>query len=421
MSNFIPPKLFAAMANEIRAWREEEIINDLQAATLLARYPLGAERSSAVTLLTTIGAVLIGLGTLLYIGANWQVLSTIWKIMLIVLAVICSHWAGWIFKFEPGLRPKLGTAFLLLGSFFFGSGIWLIAQMYNIDINYPDGLMLWFLGTAASALVTRSAAVGILASLILGTWSMHLNGWTAWLGQSKTVDYPIVTGTLAGLALAYVLRSRAMTWITLLTSTMWIIACSATECAGLAMWGFLLFAVHLWAKRNMQLLEQPFKYIGICSTLTATLILTCSRAIHFGTINYSYYYGLICAALLMLLTVHVSVREYRNIALACLLSIGYFLLFAGSQGEMTRVVAFNFLTVAGIIGLAWAGAKQLHSPGAVNTAIVYAVFYIICRYFDFFFSMMDRSLFFVMGGIVLMTIGALAERGRRQLIGSMAA
>jgi uncharacterized membrane protein len=41
---------------------------------------------------------------------------------------------------------------------------------------------------------------------------------------------------------------------------------------------------------------------------------------------------------------------------------------------------------------------------------------IVARYFDMFFSTMDRSLFFVVGGFILLCAGSLAERNRRKLI-----
>ncbi len=123
----------------------------------------------------------------------------------------------------------------------------------------------------------------------------------------------------------------------------------------------------------------------------------------------------------MLCFLHFKFKQYQTQALGCLLLIGYFLIFAANPIELARVLAFNFMAICSIVGLGWTGARNLPSPGTVNTAIVFAVFYIICRYFDFFFSMMDRPLFFIVGGIVLMTIGAVAERGRRHLLGSMPA
>ena len=102
MSERIPPKLYNALSTEIRCWRDENLISHELAETLISRYPIGSSRSSAITFLSIIGAVLIGLGALLYIGANWHQIATIWKLTLIVMAIVASHLAGWTLKYEPG-------------------------------------------------------------------------------------------------------------------------------------------------------------------------------------------------------------------------------------------------------------------------------------------------------------------------------
>lgn len=418
MSERIPPKLYAALGNEIKSWAGENIISEEVAQQLIARYPASASRSNAVAVLTIIGAVLVGLGTLLYIGANWKAIATLWKLAIIATAIVGAHFAGWKFRFEPGLRPRLGEAFMLLGSLFFGSGIWLIAQMFNIDVDFPNGLLLWFCGTAASAMVTRSVPVGILSSVILAIWTCAFNHLRAFDANLTEPAYEVVIGTLTGLAGAWYLRSRAMTWITLLSSSLFVLALSGTALTGLLLWGFALFGAHLWIRDNAPLMQGPFKYVGVCSVLGATLAMTGLRTTdhNLNLINFS---GLLCAALAALAPQLLAKEKYRLEALGSLLLIGYFMLFQASDSEFTRAIAFNFMMIASIFGLAFTSLHRLRSPGLLNTAITFAVLNIICRYFDIFFSMMDRSVFFIIGGIVLMAAGAAAERGRRTLMGSM--
>ncbi len=416
MSERIPPKFYHALSTEIRCWRDENLISHELAEALISRYPIGSSRSSAITFLSIIGAVLIGLGALLYIGANWHQIATIWKLTLIVMAIVASHLAGWTLKYEPGNSPRLGTAFLLLGSLFFGGGIWLIAQMFNIDVNFENGLLLWFAGTCASAYVTRSAPVGILASLILGAWTLSPGHINALMFSEGLNCYHLVFGTIAGLAMGWFLRSRSVAWITLLVGTLEISIQSGTFPAGLLFWGFTLWGGYLWMRSNQQIMEAPFKYVGIASALSAMLFFTCNRGPVTGQLNIVNYAGLLVAAIATLLALLYRAEKYRTEAFGSLLLLAYFLLFQSNPVEMTRVVAFNFMLVCSVFGLATLGLKRLQNPGLVNIAIVFAVLDIICRYFDFFFSMMDRSLFFIVGGIVLMIAGAIAEQSRRQLL-----
>jgi len=425
MSKRIPPKLYGALSNEINLWQAEGLIDRTLEEQLLSRYPSGSYQSNALTIVSIIGAVLVGLGTLLYIGANWQNIATIWKLLILIISVVKAHTAGWFLKFEPGNRPKLGSAFLLLGSLLFGAGIWLIAQMFNLGLDYQTGLLLWYVGTAFSALITRSTAVGVLSSVLLGSWALHIPDGEYIFGSltnARQADWQIVAGTVAGLALACTMRSAAMAWVTLIFCDLWILMISGTYAPGLLMWGFTLFAGWLWLRDKLPALEQPFKYVGAGTILASMIFLTLQHSDWLNNHNNINYNGLIAGALAANAGLYFTIKARRNEALAGVLLISYFILFTtgARDSDFGRVVASNILALITISGMAWSGMKQLQSPGLLNCSVVFAVIYIICRYFDFFLSMMDRSLFFIVGGTVLMTIGAFAERGRRQLLGSIA-
>ncbi|MFA6209249.1 MAG: DUF2157 domain-containing protein [Candidatus Obscuribacterales bacterium] len=412
----IPAKLNVALAKEIESWAKESIISDEQAKVLLARYPAKHGGAHAITLVTIIGAVLVGLGTLLYIGANWTGMATIWKLIIIATAIVASHVAGWIFKFEPGNRPKLGTAFLLLGSLFYGGAIWLIAQIFNVDVQFPNGLLLWLIGTAACALTTRSVPLGILASVILSLWTMQdLSNWSHY---SSSDSIQRIIGIVAGLGAAWFMRSQAMAWIILLASSAWVAFESGCYAPGLLFWGIALFGGYL-AIRNKDLpLESPLKYVGACSALAALLAVTCNR-MNWGEINQTHYAATLGAALIIHGLLLYTRKDVRREILGCLAIIACFILVQNNYNETVRAIAFNAMLLASIFALAATALQKLHSPGLLNTALAFVVFDIICRYFDIFFSMMDRSMFFILGGILLMVGGALAEKGRRQLLGSM--
>lgn len=412
----IPAKLNSALAKEIATWAAENIVSDEQANLLLARYPVKHGGTHAITLVTIIGAVLVGLGTLLYIGANWTGMATIWKLTIIAVAITASHRAGWKLKFEPGNKPMLGTAFLLLGSLFYGGAIWLIAQIFNLDVEFPNGLLLWFIGTTACALTTRLAPLGILASVILSLWIMQ--DASPWTDIEPSFGLYRMLGIVAGLGLAWFLRSQAMAWIILVTSSAWIAFESGCTIQGLLLWGLTLFGCYLGMRDKVQILETPCKYVGACSALAAMLAETCNHT-NWGDNNQSNF----AMTLFTTLAIHgwllYKRKDSTQQALCCLVIAGFFLALHIGGNNMVRAIGFNSILLASIFALAATALQKLHSPGLVNTAIAFLVFDIICRYFDIFFSMMDRSVFFILGGIILMVGGVVAEKGRRKLLGSM--
>jgi uncharacterized membrane protein len=51
----------------------------------------------------------------------------------------------------------------------------------------------------------------------------------------------------------------------------------------------------------------------------------------------------------------------------------------------------------------------------VNVGIFWLSIFIFARYFDFFWDLMDRSLFFIVGGLILVLGGIALEKKRKQL------
>lgn len=122
------------------------------------------EQSSQKTihLIVTIGAILVGAGIFSFIAANWDYLSRSAKIGIILTAMLSCYGAGWYVK-EKSKLAKTGSALILLGAIIYGAGIFLVAQMFNIRTNWPDGFILWMLGVMLLAWALESYPLFYLA------------------------------------------------------------------------------------------------------------------------------------------------------------------------------------------------------------------------------------------------------------------
>lgn len=115
-----------------------------------------------IQIIVTIGAVLVGSGIFSFIAANWQEMTRPVKIGVILVSMLVSYGAGWSMK-EKARLLKTGEALILLGSIVYGAGIFLVAQMFNIRANWPDGFILWMIGTIAMAFAVESYPLFYLA------------------------------------------------------------------------------------------------------------------------------------------------------------------------------------------------------------------------------------------------------------------
>jgi uncharacterized membrane protein len=183
-------KTLSWLLKEIELWRTEGVVSPEQAGQLQSRYRTQYEsqekgRPDMMTIVISItGALLIGLGVILFIAYNWDKISREVHTGMILSAMVIAYLGGYFIREKYPAYRILGEAAIFLGAIFFGSGIWLIAQMYNINAHYPNGFLFWAIGAIAVSYVTQSVSVNMLASVLLATWTCtecfgfeHANLW----------------------------------------------------------------------------------------------------------------------------------------------------------------------------------------------------------------------------------------------------
>jgi uncharacterized membrane protein len=119
-------------------------------------------RNRVVRIALGFGIVLVGFAAFTFVAAHWADMADWARVLTLVGATTLCTLLGWLIRdvFE---RRLTGAAFLLLGSVVFGAGIFLIAQIFQIQGNWPDGFMLWMLGTLAMAVAARTNGLYLLA------------------------------------------------------------------------------------------------------------------------------------------------------------------------------------------------------------------------------------------------------------------
>ncbi len=415
MSN-LPGKHQKVVASEISRWQKEGTIDTDLAQRLTAQYPLHASRPNVSQAVSIVGAVLVGLGAILFMAANWQEISVLVKLLAIFAAIHLSHFFGWRLSFEPGNRPKLGAALLLLGSIFYGAAIWLVAQIFNLDASFPAGVLLWGLGTLASATAATSVPLGCMAAILGGIWVFANYSWDSRQLLSYLPSFLSYFAVCA--ALAFHLKSRAVAWITFAFSAIWMAACGPIHNASLMLFGTALLGGYFYMREKKSLFELPFLYVGSISTLGGLSFATFTNWFPTDKIPMTDLATLMIICFTVLGLVAWKVPKFKEEILVCagLALIGSLLI--GCAETYVRLGA-NILLLAAIGAFIYTGLMRVQSAALVNVALVFFVLDIIARYFDVFYTLMNRSFFFVVGGFLLMLVGALTEKGRRSMLEGM--
>src|SRR5712692_10093823 len=113
------------------------------------------------------GAIMVAEGILLFVAAHWDDLSPTQRFLLVVAMISGFHLAAGALM--PRLRA-LGLALHGVGTGTLGGGIFLAAQIFNLQEHWPGGILLWAIGAALSWLVLRDWLEATLAALLVPAW-----------------------------------------------------------------------------------------------------------------------------------------------------------------------------------------------------------------------------------------------------------
>jgi uncharacterized membrane protein len=212
------------LRSESQQWQQDGLITSEQSQQLIDRYQLDRldqQASSRFTfLLIVVGAILIGLGIITYVAANWQDIPKVFRTLLLFGLFAVTNLSGfWLYRRSDKLQQILGQGLLLIGGMTLGATMALMAQMYHISGPLHPLLITWSVGIALMAYCIRNAPLGILSALILG-WASGM-GWAEFRGftgnssESFTIYQIILLNlpTIAGLLyfpLAHWCRSRGL-------------------------------------------------------------------------------------------------------------------------------------------------------------------------------------------------------------------
>jgi len=199
--------------SETERWAQARLITAEQAAQIRALYAEPESRMPwGLLLFTGLGAVVLGLGVILLLAYNWDAIPRFGKLALIFGSVIGAHAGAARLRQLDGWRPLVGEAVALLGTMLYGAGIWLVAQVYNIDEHYPNGFLYWGLGALAMAWAMDSVPQAIAAAVVLTCW-----GCAEVFGFHNAIDSAWWLVALGVGALAWRKRS-AVLWSVVLAS-----------------------------------------------------------------------------------------------------------------------------------------------------------------------------------------------------------
>jgi uncharacterized membrane protein len=350
----------------------------------------------AVSIFATIGAILVGLGILLFIGSHWSNMTPLLRILTVfagyIVVVLGAH--------VTEQRNLNGTseALWLLADIVFGANIMLLAQVFHYSLTFWQGPFLWMIGTLAMGYARQQKVHGFLAVplgiLALG-WLDSSTGWgfgsqMEFLGSENNL-LPLLSLLGIGLvSLSLIVRQYSK-------------------------WNFIYQPLLAW---GTVLTAAPLVISTIDSSIPEEMYTVGGTVKQYAVIGLSY----LCASIAMWKSdIKRNEPKVFMITLAILLSV--LLIQARGQSMVGSMLDYNpvmyFLYILVIFALSlwavWIGMLVQNSR-LFNIGIIAATILIVIQYFSWSFILLDKSIAFILGGILLITMTIFIEKKRRKIL-----
>ena len=383
--------------DQIERWVGEGTITQEQAKKMIAdvtKYKREKSSNKLIVAISTIGSIFLGLGAIQFIASNWTAIPDVQKVLLLVSSTFGAYFAGYYFKYQKRNLPHVGASLIFLGALLFGSTLFLIAQMYHINANNHTLVLIWILGILPLVYGFNSLPIAGLCSLLFYLWI----GLFVFKGnrfgdiEEDLLFLPVlylVSGVLLyGIGSLHYLSDKLKR-----VARIYRLGGLKVVMFSLFLLTFRLFSGHYdhFRLRDEVVVSGQFTILFVFFAILAMILAATSLFFNPTKAKTS------------------NLENGIGIGIVAIALIFYFLPVTTNL----YVVLFNVILVAIVFVLLFIGTHR-EDMKIVNTGMFWLSALVIVRYFDCFWDLLPRSLFFMAGGIVLLLGGIVLEKKRKQ-------
>lgn len=390
---------------ESSKWVAQGIISPEQQQRLIGLYPVNEKD---IGLLPLLGSLLVGLSALSLVAANWQELPEMVRLGILLGALAGAYAAGEYFRQRGNVQ--LGIGLIGLGLILFGAAIILVSQMYQLIGYDVTGLVAWAIAATALTYLYQSRFLFILTVAIggivqgyntgqLGAFSYATAAFTAlslgyywWRHPDALLGYVLAVGLLwqAGLLVGFL--HIKLTWFFVGAMLIYTLGdWQSARPAGRAMQGPPLMAAFLFML-GLAVFGEAGSYTDM---LRPPL----------------WAYLLALGAVFVLSLTGKKARGRLGGATDWLLLLPGFYLPGGLPLAIAALVVLYAYTGS----LLWR-AHQEQNPDRVTLGTVLFILTTAVAYFKLTWGFMDKSLFFLLGGVLLLGLSWYLQRRAAQTL-----
>ena len=350
MGQKVSKRSFDLLDDVLTDAQDKAIIDPTQKKDVLAQVEV-RKGLDFIRVLVSFGAILIGLGVILFIAGNWQAISNPFKVVIIVTALGLSMGASYVTEKD---RPLTSQALLYLSVLIFGAGLFLIDLAYNFNLDPFVLNFVWALAALLLSSVYKDVILFIFAHVL--AFVFLVTGF-----EENVFAYAI---PLLGVLFAgnyYFGFRKIVTFGSLLLAQV-----------------FLLYTFDFF---DLDPIYISFIFLGE------------------GLILYNFKHQL-----------NFEIFQFIGIATAGVAAFS--LTFRNLWEDLTFIDNGSFYAIPFSIAFT-VYLFTLVSKKQITPLIIISAF-ILRFYFDTFYEFLPRSLFFILGGFIVLGMGIYIERYRHE-------
>lgn len=357
---------------------------DAAAVTRIRQYELSQTKPAGVrwqvVLALAFGAMLLSAGVALFVAAHWDALSQLWRLVISLAIVAVFHAAAGAVR---NRFDRLATALHGVATVAAGASVFLVGQIFNMQEDWPGGILLWLLCALAGWILLRdqvqqTISLLLLPAWILGEWTFRTGGFD-WSGTYEAR----MVAVIAMLFLTAFLHSRRK-----------FVATGCFIAGAIA----LLGAVPTLADGNLvDLFRHPLAMPLSIRIMGWILIVT----------------PLVLAAAIRQRVSLVPVAA--TLLVAVLLPFAHRTKYYGNYPSIEPNLAAFALSAALAVFLTWWGVRQ-SSRALINVGVAGFALVVLWFYFSSVMGKRGRSFSLMLLGVLFLGGGWLLERLRRRLV-----
>jgi LPXTG-motif cell wall-anchored protein len=391
---------------EGRRWTESGIITPAQFEQILGLY---TDKKHAIGLVPILGSILVGLGILSFMAANWQDIPQWLRLFMIMAAMAGFYWGGE--RMLSRDHEKLGIALISLGLVSFGAGIILIAQMFHMQAYDAVSWIVW--GTAGMLLtyLYRSRYLYLISLLLFSVAQMYS------IFQFQEFSYTTLAMVLVGLGyFTWQRKDALLAWllcISLIAQAIMLVSINDWKFLWVFIPIMLLYTFGDWIKNRD--FAAPFQSAAWIAAYVFDLFIVffAGKSSVFGrweTLLAQVLPFILISAVIFAVSMFLKAKAGRA-------STGFEWIVMPLLLYVTEYVDVLYLFILFFFSLyiLWRGYVE-EWRYKINLGTVLFLLITMTAYGKLAWNFMDKSFFFIIGGILLLTLSWFLGRRRKQFL-----